>query len=273
MIGDPLVRSTLPVRHTSPDRARWILRDAEIRPLADAAGQLSALGWEELQKRGLYIKGRRRRLVFFFRTSSGLRIFCKGHNYRTLSESLRHRSRGWSELRNMLHAAQRGIPVPKVLGFGVRRDWGLVRQTVVLIEFLEEHRTLDDLFQNARSAEERRGYLYRCIPLVLALYRGGFNHIDPGPPNIMLHPAQPEKDVMIDFQDAPFYPKPSAEILCCQLGHLLNHFRVHFSEEELRAWLDQVLEGAGLSASEGLRDRVAAYRVAPLERKEWLQLR
>ena len=273
MLDDEELTRALPFRHISPDRTRWFLKDDADRAVADSATEHFSLGRDELRARGLYVKGVTRRVGFYFVTDGGAKIFCKGTVYRHWRESLRHKTRGWSEARNLLLAAKRRIPVPAVYGFGLRRSWGLVDRSLVLMEYLGDHRTLLDLLETSASQDQRRAYLARSIPLIVSLYRGCANHIDLGGPNIMIHSSSAERDVLIDFQDVPFHPAPSAEILCYHLGFLLHNVGAHFSEEDIQSWTRRVLQTAGVPAGDALLAKIAAYRRSPPERKQSMLLR
>jgi lipopolysaccharide kinase (Kdo/WaaP) family protein len=273
-----LLAERLPVRHVSPCGTRWLLSGPDERASADQAARWSAEPEEQLRPRGVLLKERRYRRMFRVNLPGGRDLLCKIHRYTTWRRALQHRSRGWSEATNLLLAQRRDVPVPHLFGYCEWRRWGLTRRSGILMERLADHATADALLRGIADPEQRRALLRRVTPLVVALYRAGSNHIDLSMANIMIHRSDPAADRLIDFQDNPFLPSPSLEVLSLHLGRLLWELGVweggvRIQESELTAWREEVLSAAGISATEDAIRRIERYRTSIPSRKESLKIR
>lgn len=211
----------------------------------------------------------------------------------TLRKRLKHHRFGLNEASNMLTAAQRGLPTPRLFGYGQRRTrLGLPDRQVLLIESLDAHTALLDLLQPIREERDAvRDLLARTTPLFTSLYHAGCLHIDVNAANVMLAAAVDANRpaALIDFQHARFRDRPSVEWLLFEAGHFARSCGPIGDKEDsdgdgngdgngdvLTAWLDDLLaaiDPTGAVDRDAWRQRFRHYVEADLSRSERRSIR
>ena len=71
----------------------------------------------------------------------------ENHTFRSLLHPLRGTPTFFREYKNICRLEKRGIPVPEILFYGERRTYANI-QAVLAVLFLEEYRSLDDIFRD-----------------------------------------------------------------------------------------------------------------------------
>lgn len=162
--------------------------------------------------------------------SSYPQLFVKTVRFDTLPSMLRatfglrraHGEFDWpiAELINTLEAAQRRVPVPKVLGFGVRRNrWRLTRQIMLLTQTLSDY--VDGKQWLADPRCELDIFVSAMLRLVVELNEQGVYHLDLWLGNVMLDPQNPGRLKAIDLENAYVGEVGNlARVLGFQFGHL-----------------------------------------------------
>lgn len=185
------------------------------------------------------------------------KLFLKIQRIETLPKKLRvmlgRRKRSgrfdWplEELLNTFVAAELGINGVKVIGFGmVKPKFGIVRDFVLLTEFLEQH--LNGLQWLERHPENAVEFVQRCMDLIVSMNDRGFTHLDLWIANIMVPGDRDQPLRVIDMENA-FTRQPAftAETLGLQLGFLYRKDLHRFIDEAL---FDNIV-------NEFMRDRAA----------------
>lgn len=159
----------------------------------------------------------------------------------TFRHRWRHRKYGHAETLNLLIAAQRGLPVPRVFAHGWRRQWGLVCWNALVMEFIDGRPLKEHLSQ--ASGTTARELLWRVLPLFQQIYQTGSNHIDLGPHAIMIGQSL-QHDRIIDFQYCRFLDAPAPATFAAQAGYfgwcLTTHWNLVPGELVLE-WFEALL--------------------------------
>jgi tRNA A-37 threonylcarbamoyl transferase component Bud32 len=105
--------------------------------------------------------------------------------------------REWRALRE---AEARGLPVPKALALGTRRD-GAARASFLATEFIPQAVSLEDLLRDALSWPERRQIISQTALLIRRMHDAGFFHRDLHPGNLLARPGEREFELfLLDLQ-------------------------------------------------------------------------
>ncbi|HOQ05880.1 MAG TPA: lipopolysaccharide kinase InaA family protein [Anaerohalosphaeraceae bacterium] len=152
---------------------------------------------DQLMEAGQILK--RGNTCFVSRVQYGsLDIAVKRYNYKSFWHSLRHTLKGsrarkcWLAAHQLLHC---GIPTPRPLAFIIQRQFGLLRQSYLLSEFLPGS-NLDEFLKSSSASEEKEKIIIQTKKLLSSLAENGLVHHDLKPSNIRLINAQP---VLIDL--------------------------------------------------------------------------
>jgi hypothetical protein len=152
-----------------------------------------------------------------------------------------------AETRNLLLAAQRGLPVPEVFAAGERRRWGMVTWNALVTGFVSG-RPLRARLESA-DAPTQRELLWRVLPLFRQVYETGCNHIDLGPHAILLADRAGESDHLIDFQYCVFLDRPAPLTFARQAGYFGWCLTAHWNlvgPALLHEWSEALWAAAGL---------------------------
>jgi hypothetical protein len=234
----------VPVGDAGP--MRWLLADERWRPWALRAGDFIARGGagggEEILKQGA------NRLIFRMCAPSaetaGESVVVKAFPMSTLKNRLyRHRRYGRAEAANLLEAARRDLPVPKVLGYGTIRRWGLTYCTAVMMEDVRPRVIMRQLLQDAKSRpREQERILEVCRDILLKVYRAGCNNVDFNCQTVCLLPDLSGSPRLIDFQYVRFLPQPSARVLMFQAAYFGNACLRYTPPDIIDRWFERLLE-------------------------------
>ena len=221
-----------------------------------------------------YYKNELRRLIFRFPPVDGYpELVVKGFPLGEWRHRIRYKKYAYSEARNLIMAKQRGLPVPRVLGYGCGYRNALLRWVAVIMDYIPFPSMRDD-FVRGLSEEETWGHLRRTIPSFRKLYLAGCNHIDFGPHSIMMSPNGAEDDVLIDFQYASFFKKPSAGTIASQLGYFgwaVGTNRDWVSPAMRDQWYSEVLKALEIPFSKKIRTIVRESEVKRRSTRERLR--
>ena len=162
---------------------------------------------------------------------------------------LRYRRYGLAEVRNLLEAARRGLPVPQVFGYGRIRRGPLVLNTMVMMEDLAPRRRVGVLLGEAQGQERRQERLLdRLLPVFAQLYRTGCNHIDVNLSSIWLSDNPQQEWKVNDFQFARFLDQPSPRVLMFQAAYFacVCSRKCAVPAKIMQAWVERLLTVAGI---------------------------
>jgi hypothetical protein len=186
--------------------------------------------------------------------------------------------RGVGEAENLVIAAERGIPVPNVYGCGYVYDsFRLINMRIIILEDLLQYGSVDQCLQVDHPGEQQVAViLKRTIPVFVDLYRAKCNNIEINPHAIMLSKNGSVPDsIVLDFEDAKFYNKPSLEILMFEAASLVKWSPQRFTETAIMDWLNELLVSVGIDdvgIRTQLQKRFHYYRAAKLHRKHRMKI-
>ena len=194
------------------------------------------------------LKHSERRLVFqYFAADTGHTFVVKAFPLSLLRHRLKHQKYAYSEAKHLLIAKNKGLQVPEVYGYGLRKKLGLVLFNVVLMQYVDHFSLID--FLRLKNANECMEILkQRVSPLFIKMYHAGVNHIDCDPSAIFLSKNDALEDMLIDFQYVSFYQGKSVQTLAAQLGYFTWSVRGQYkflSRKDLRQWFEYTINSAG----------------------------
>ena len=214
----------LPIVSQMPGGFCWYLADERWQDWARRANQEMVCGGEDQQGVEILKKGTRR-LIFRLKgtepNAAEQSVVVKSHRLSGLRKPLlRYRRYGPSEVRNLFEAAKRGLPVPKVFGYGELRRWWLVVDMMIMMEDLAPRRTAATWLRETKNQTQRQvEILDRILELFVRLYRAGCNHIDVNDKSIWLSDDPADVGKISDFQYTRFLDQPSAKVLMLQAAY------------------------------------------------------
>ncbi len=155
----------------------------------------------------------------------------------------RHKFYAFDEAANLIHAKNKGVPVPKLLAFAEQKGAVFCYQSLVVMEYAENTFHPTDVFSGQINSDISKDLiLERVGNLLLSLYYAGCNHIDTHGSSFLIHRLDEEKDVVIDLQFAVFHHQPRPNILSYQLSHLVRSINAYFERSYLDEWAHSILE-------------------------------
>jgi len=224
------------------------------------------------------IRQTRSRDVFRIRTGAGMEasiIIAKAFkldrwNHRVF---LSHRY-GPREVRNLLHAARAGLPVPRVFGYGVKRRFMLVASMTILMEDLRPLRTAGELLELARNEPAKQAeILSRVTPLLISLHKAGCNHADFNKDAVFLDPRGAESPRVVDFQYARFLTQPSLNVLMFEAAFFRRSCAALVGQDVLAGWFETVLDSAEVADRQRWSAAHGKFLHRALHRKKRLRIR
>jgi len=270
-----IVKSNLGHVYWDAEGNKWHLRNDKLISTVAAfnAAHRAIREFPANPSKAVY-KWTKRRLVFrFCANSDGREAFvAKGF----LLENLRHRIKsyryGLDESANLLTAAQRGIPVPLVHGFGIQYGKSrLPNANFLLLECLSDYELVGDLLNKAKgNPAECHAILMRTIPTFVSLYKGACNHIDIHTKTIMMHEDCNLPAKILDFHYAQFHNQPSVNVLAFEAGFFVRHMVDYVDEKGIACWCFSLLDEIGVLDSgdrDSLFEKIDMYRNITLSRK------
>ena len=152
---------------------------------------------------------------------------------------------GFAEAANLIIAAQRGLNVPRIYGYGrIYGSLALIKKSIVLLEDLAHQATVGKLLElNSRDQNKCADILGRTIPVFAGLYKANCNHIDVNPESILLDDEDLKQRVfLLDFEYARFYDRPSLEILMFEAAHFAKACSGWLKEDTINNWVANLLD-------------------------------
>ncbi len=231
-----------------PCSSWWLLEDrlesciADVVPLIQDA---SLIAEQNILKQGT------RRLIFRHSTNDTC-FLIKAFPLDTLRSRLQYRKYAYNETVNLITAQERGIPVPKLYGYGYLKRGPLVVWNAVCQEFVDMP-NMEMLLNTQSNVKQRYGLVKRSLPLFKCLYETGCNHIDFKPGSILL--GQGGIGIIIDFQYVSYLTKPSPVVLAAQAGYFAWDVCIKNKWIEkviMREWFDELLNCLCLEPSREL---------------------
>ncbi len=215
-----------------------------------------------------------RRLVFKFPANSdgSGALVAKGFLLKHPRQRLKSYRYGLEETANLLMAAQRGVSVPAIYGYGVLYGKSrLPNANFLLLECLSDYELVGDLLEKAKgNPAECRAILMRTIPTFVSLYRAGCNHIDIHTKTILMHKDADLPPKILDFHYVRFHDRPSLEVLAFGAGFFVRHMVDYVDEEVIAFWCSSLLGEIGVVDSrerDGVFEKIDMYRNVTFSRK------
>ncbi len=254
----------LPVIVSGRDGFKWFLSEPKIEKWAQLVEQHLA-GKADSRLIEL-IRKATNRLIFRLKPdwngSAGQTMVAKSFPMTKLKQRLYQYVRyGPAEVCNLLEAARRSLPVPKVYGFALQRKWSMVRQAVVIMEDISPFRPVGDLLKEAPDSPGLRQRILEVVgDLLLKLYKTGCNHIDVNENAVFIDEALAGPAKIIDFQYARYLDSPTPIQLIFQTAYFSWSCIELISEKELDTWSEQLFEKAGLDEPARWAEIYRGYR-------------
>jgi len=180
---------------------------------------------------------------------------------------------GFSEAANLIIAANRGINVPKIYGYGSISDFfRMTKMTIVILENLRGYTTVEKLLELNKGDDNKCAEIIcRTIPVFVDLYKAKCNNIEINLHGIMLANRNSKPDAFIlDFENAVFHNKSSLEILIFEAASLVKWSPNLLSEKVITDWLAKLLNAVNIKdkvVRKRLVERFNYYRITKLHRK------
>lgn len=232
---------------------RWHLAEKNLTPLAQAVTDTIRTGENNVFCDIQVLKQNDRKVISLVPDplKAGMHV-AKTFYLKSLPRKLKYYKYGLDEAANIIIASEKGIPVPRLEGYGhIYNRFGVITASVLLLEYLEGLKTVSELLAQSRGDESVCSrILMRTIPIFTALFSAGCNHIDVNGGAIMLSENDDGKVSILDFQYAKYMDKPSAEVLMAETGRLIRTFSDYVSEKTISHWLEGIFSAISISSEE-----------------------
>jgi hypothetical protein len=188
--------------------------------------------------------------------------------------TLKYDQFAFAEAANLIIAAERGLNVPEVYGYGcIYEPYGLISKTIVIMEDLADCVTIGELLKlNCGDRKKCAETLHKVIPVFAGLYGAGCNNVDINLGTILLgRDVMEQKGFILDFEYAQFYDTPNLEILMFNAAFFANRCKPLASEEIIIEWLHQLLDAVNIKDTETrikLIQKFDYYRNTKLRNRE-----
>lgn len=269
--------------HTHRDRfgATWHLADPRWAATAESVSRVACADGKTMQLGDVQVlceRSRRRVLRVATRESEHPTVVAKLFALSSFHRRILHGAMGYNryalgEATNLITAAQRGLPVPRVYGYGhTQGRWCLIQMDFLLMEDLASCVSAGQLLD--RHAADRGAcaeVMDRTIPIFVGLFRAGCNHIDVNPDAILFDCHDVTKAFVLDFEHAVFRPSPHMEILAFEAAYFAEGCRQWVDKDMIDRWFARLVEAIGVTDRAGvqrLTDRFRYYRNRVMSRRE-----
>lgn len=165
-----------------------------------------------------------------------------------ITYGLQRRSGGYdwpvAELINTVEAFQRGVPVPRLRGFGYsRRGVRMVKELFLISDMLDDH--LDGRRWLSHPDMQIEPFLRSVFALFEELHGKQVSHLDLWVGNIMLHPQKPGELKVVDLENCYIgHPPYWSEVLGFQFAFLfLRLVQDHIDEARYDLLVHAALDG------------------------------
>ena len=274
-----IIKNALRFEYRDSSKAKWWLKDESLVPAAQSITEtIRNITDHSLRANTEFCKLTDRKAVFRVKPleGSGRSLVAKAFLLSRLENRFKYHKYGLDEVTNLLKAADRGINAPRIYGYGhIYGLFRLVGANVVISEDLLGLSPIKNLLLKGTD-NERHQIFMRTIPLFVSLYKAGCNHIDVNSGAVMLSERNLNHEVLLlDFQHARFYDKPSSKILMFEAGHFAQACRNWISIETVNEWLDELLRAVDINSTDEIRKMkrcFSYYFKAELSRKHRKQI-
>jgi len=253
---------------------RWAAAAESVSRVARADGEAMPLGDVQV----LCERGRRRVLRVATHESGHATVVAKVFTLSSFHRRVLHQAMGYNryalgEATNLMTAAQRGLPVPRVYGYGrAQGRWRLIQTDFLLIEDLASCVPVGQLLdRHAADPGLCAEIMDRTIPVFVGLFRTGCNHIDVNPDAILVEGNDITKAFVLDFEHAVFSPTPRMEILSFEAAYFARGCQRWVDKDMIDRWFTRLVEAIGVTDPGGVKrltDRFRHYLSRAMSRSE-----
>ncbi len=276
---------TLVHRYRDGRGGTWQLADSHLTSVAEVVASLASIRDPAALPPGIEVlRGREHKMVlrvanpgaeprsFVVKIFRWHRLF-RGFRY----DFIGYNRFGLGEAANLAMAANRGLNVPKIYGYGCKRGFcGLVNMSTVILEDLAHCTPVGQLLEENQNDQGRcAAILSWVVPLFASMFRTCCHHIDVNPGAILVDRTGGHATFLIDFEHARFSGKSNAEVLMFEAGHFALGCRQWVDPHRMERWLGQLLDAVGIRETEAranLAKRFEHYASASLSRKQRLRI-
>ncbi len=252
-----MLKTALRLKYSDSQRAKWWLKNESLIPVAKSILSDIDKCYESASGHNVdVIKKEDNRLVFRIKSSSSTEIsfvakvfplLCLRHRLKYHRMKYKHSRFAFGEAVSLLIAAERGLNVPKVYGYGcIYGSSGLIKMSVLILEDLVHHTTIGELLKLYSGNEKKCvEIMNRVIPIFITLYKAACNYINVNLGSIMLGDEDSrQNDFILDFEYATFYDSSSLELLMFESANLIKYCRAFVTNKTINEWRDKLLDAA-----------------------------
>lgn len=281
-----LIKDVLRFKHRHSKTASFRLQDEDLVPVAESV--LSAIDMYDQRVAQHNVRTLKhcagKRLVFCINTPStaGATFVVKVFPLRRVKHRLRYHWTKYSryafnEAANLIIAAERGVKVPQVYGYGCIYDsYRLTKASLVILECLAEYTPANELLElNREDEKECVRILDSTIPVFISLHKAHCNIVYILSDAILLNGNNSDAFV-VDFEYARFYNKSNLETFAYEAAYFARSCPDWLERRIIDDWFAQLLNAAGIrdeSTRRKLMERFNYYFHAKLSHKESVNIR
>ena len=279
-----MLKTALRLKYSDSRRAKWWLKNESLIPVAKSILSDIDKCYESASGHNVdVIKKENNRLVFRIKSSSSTEksfvakvfpLLCLRHRLKYHRMKYKHSRFAFGEAVSLLIAAERGLNVPKVHGYGcIYGSSGLIKMSVLILEDLVHHTTIGELLKlNSGNEKKCVEIMNRVIPVFINLYKTACNNINVNMGAIMLgHEDSKKDDFILDFEYATFYDNPSLELLMFEAANFGKYCKAFVTDETIYEWRDKLLDAVEVRdrvEREKMIERFSYYFCIRLSRKK-----
>jgi len=283
-----LIKDVLKFRYRHSKRAIFLLKNENIVPIAQSV--LSAIDEcnESVPPDNVVTlkQSPGKRIIFrinssqFAQESFVAKVFllCR-FKHRLKYHRMKYHRYAFNEAANLTIAAEQGLNVPKVYGYGCTYGFSrLIKTSIVILEDLARLTSVDELLRFNKADEEKCAkILNRTIPVFVNLYKARCHIVYILPDAIMLGSEGSNQDAFVlDFEYAKFHNKPSLEILMYEAAYFARSCPDFLTERIIYDWVAKLLDAVEIGDNTNRRkliERFNYYFVIPhLSQKETVEI-
>jgi hypothetical protein len=194
--------------------------------------------------------------------------------HKILYNTLKHDQFAFAEAANSIIAAERGLNVPEVYGYGyIYEPYGLISKTITITEDLVDYVTVGELMKLDHGKEEACAEIMRrVIPIFAGLYNAACSNIDINLGSILFHRNDMKRESsVLDFEYAQFYDMPNPQVLMFNAVSFADRCQSLISEDTIIEWLNQLLDAVSIKDADARSKLIKVfdrYRNIKLRNKE-----